>query len=362
MKTKSIFLLIALTLLAVLLSSCSSGAVSTNWPGLAASADTAYLSNGTSIYAIRLKDGQQVWTFPEKVDTKLIFYANPVFTSDGQLIVGSSGSNHTIYRIDPQTGKDTWSFSAAKDHWVATPLVVGETVYAPNADGNLYVFDLTNATRDELAWSVTLGGRLWSQPATDGKLIYVASLNRKLYAVDPQTKAIAWELELDGAIAGSPTVSTDGKLLYVGSFGTTLEAVDLASKKVAWTAKTESWVWGGPVQDGNTIFFGDLTGNVYSLNASDGSTAFPSVKPDGPILASPIFLNGQVIFVTESATVYSMKPGETPQIMETLDGKIYTAPVSSGDLVLVAPFQGTNLLVALDKDGKQVWAFSLKKK
>jgi outer membrane protein assembly factor BamB len=363
MKTNRMILFLVLALLAALLSACGGTPVATTWPGLAADAKTAYLTNGTLVYAVSLSDGTQNWVFPNSTDKKyksLQFHSTPVFTSDGQLIIGSTGTNTTLFRLDPDTGKDTWSFSGAKNQWIASPLVVGEMVYAPNVDGILYIFDMSLPGDDKLAGTVELGGRLWAQPATDGEFIYVTSLDHKVFAVDPQKMTKAWDVELDGAIAGSALVA-DGKL-YVGSFGTTLEAIDIATHKIVWTAPTEGWLWGVPVLDGGTLYFGDLNGNFYAINAADGKPAADSIKPDGAILASPIVVNGNLIFVTESGVVYSLEVGGKLVSLETIAGsKIYTAPVLAGDLILIAPFQGESLLVALDTDGKQVWAFTPQK-
>jgi outer membrane protein assembly factor BamB len=357
MKVNRFFLLGALALLASVLSACSRTPIGTTWPGLAADDTAAYLTNGSIVYAIRLKDGEELWRFPEKASTKLAFYSNPVFTSDGQLLIGSSGSEHTLFRIDPETGKDNWSFSQANDHWVASPLVVGDMLYAPNADGYLYVFDLAKDGEDKFLWKVELGGKLWSQPITDGKFLYVASLDHHLHAVDLETHKITWTVPLDGAIAGTPTMG-DGKL-YIGSFGSSLKAINTLDGSIAWTTPTDGLLWGGPALDGGTLYFGDLNGNFYSINAADGKPAADSIKPDDAILATPLLLNGQIIFVTESGVVYSLEPGKTPLSLEKLDGKIYTAPVATADLILVAPFQGTYMLVALDADGKQVWVYPL---
>ncbi len=358
MKVNRLVVILALALMASLLSACGGTPAAATWSGLAADQNAAYLANGAVVYAIRLKDGEEIWRFPEKPSSKLLFYSSPVFTSDGQLLFGSSGSDHTLFRVDPETGKEIWSFSDAKDHWVASPLVDGEMVYAPNADGTLYVFDMSKEGNDKLAWKVELGGQLWAKPVTDGKRVYVTSLDHHLHAVDLETHDVLWAIELGGAIAGTPALAQER--LFIGSFGASLGAINTADGSTTWSAPTESWVWGGPTLESDVLYFGDLDGNFYAVNAQDGKI-INSFRPDGPITATPLALNGQVIFVTESGTVYSVKAGKDPQSMEKLDGKLYTAPVAAGDLILVAPFQGEFLLVALDLDGKQVWAFTPQK-
>jgi outer membrane protein assembly factor BamB len=359
MKTNRLILFFALALLALSLSACGGTPTATTWPGLAADANAAYLANGSVVYAIRLSDGEELWSFPEKPSTKLIFYSNPVFTSDGSLIVGSSGAEHTLFRLDPDTGNETWSFTEAKDHWVASPLVDGEMVYAPNADGTLYVFDMSVQGDNKLVWSVELGGKLWSQPVSDGKKLYITSLDHSIHTVDLKTHEASTRTYLGGAIPGVPTLR-EGQF-FVGSFDSAMVAVNTEDGSTAWITPVESWVWGGPALVDSTLYFGDLDGNFYSVNAADG-TIIDSSKPDGPVLASPLLWNEQIIFVTEDGTVYSLTPGENPQSMEKLDGKLYTAPVAAGNLLLVAPFQGEFLLVAMDANGKEEWHYPMAQK
>ena len=361
MKANRFVLLAALVLLATLLSACGGTPAAATWPGLAADQNAAYLTNGSIVYAVRIKDGQELWRFPEKPSTKLIFYSNPVFTSDGQLLIGSSGTDHTLFLIDPETGKDTWSFSDAADHWVASPLVVDEMIYAPNADGYLYVFDLAKDGNNKLVTKVERGGKLWSQPVSDETFLYVPSLDHHLHAVNIQTYEIEWVADLDGAITGVPALS-DGQL-YIGTFGKTINAIDTSNGEITWSTPTESWIWGGPLLDNGILYFGDLEGNFYAINAADGTPAADSTKPDAAILPTPIILNGQIIFVSESGNVYSLVPGENALSIERLDGKIYTAAVASGNLIIIAPFQSEAqiLLVALDADGKIAWSFTPEK-
>ena len=171
MKSNRFTLLAAFVLLATLLSACGGTPAAATWAGLAADENAAYLANGAIVYAVRVKDGEDLWRFPEKASSKLLFNSNPVFTSDGQLLIGSSGTDHSLFRVDPETGKDNWSFSDAADQWVASPLVVGDIVYAPNADGYLYVFDLAQDDKDKLVTRVELGGKLWAQPVSDGNYV-----------------------------------------------------------------------------------------------------------------------------------------------------------------------------------------------
>ncbi len=120
------------------------------WPPIQ---DRAYLANGAYVYAVRLSDGAKAWQYPPIRAGTQLFYSNPVLTPDGQLLVGSAGRDNELISLDPATGTEKWAAPfVATDHWVATPLVVGDTVYAANNDGTLYALKLAT------------GQKLWSLP------------------------------------------------------------------------------------------------------------------------------------------------------------------------------------------------------
>jgi outer membrane protein assembly factor BamB len=362
MKVNRFLLFAALALLAAALSACGGTPAAASWPGLAADDKAAYLANGSVIYAIRIKDGEELWSFPEKPGAKLIFYANPVFTPDGNLLIGSSGADHTLFMLDPETGGEIWSFTEADDQWVASPLIDidGNMAYAPNADGFLYAFDLSKEGVDKLAWKVNLGGKLWSSPVADGERIYVASLDHHLHAVDIATQEIVWVVELEGASAGAPALA-DG-LIFVGSFGANFNAFHAADGSPAWSVPTKGWVWSGPTLVNSTLYVADLDGNLYTLNPTDGEPLADSIRPNGPILASPTFLHDRLILVTESGTIYAVNAEGKLESLGTLNGKLYTNPVAAGDWILVAPFKGDFLLAAIQQDGAQVWQYPKEEK
>lgn len=360
MKRLTLISLVVLT--GLLLSACATGASSASWPGLTADQNNAYLADGAFVYAVNLTTAAKAWQYPADKPGKELFYSKPVLTSDGkQLLVGSSGSDESLISLDTATGKPTWGQAfTASDHWIASPLVVGDTVYAPNNNGTLYALKLATG---QLAWSLPLGRYLWSAPLTDGKLIYIGSLDHFLYAVDPATRKLAWKVDMGGPVPGTPTLSSDGKALYLGSFARKLYSVDLAAGKIGWATNLQDWVWGAPALMGNTLYAADISGNLYSLAVSNGKNAWPQVKPDGPVTGSPVALENGMAVATESGYLYAYKPdGSTLWAPVNIGGKIYTSPILAGDRILVAPMGAEFLLYAVNsKDGSLLpWHFSNK--
>ncbi|MCL5611996.1 MAG: PQQ-like beta-propeller repeat protein [Chloroflexi bacterium] len=343
----------------ILLSACSGASTVTSWPGLAADSNNAYLADGNSVYAVRLSDGVKVWQYPASAGTPK-FFAAPVLTPDGQLLIGSAGTDGALLSLDPATGKEKWTapFTGAKDKWIASPLVVGDMIYAPNNDGTLYVLKLATG---EFQWSLPISHSLWASPVSNGKLVFVTSLDHFLYAVDPQSRKIAWKVDLGGSVPGSPAVSADGSTLYVGGFTKRVSAISTVDGSVRWTADTKDWVWDAPALDGDTVYAADISGNIYSFGAPNGKNAWPDVQPDGPITGSPVVLSdGTVVVVTESGLAYAFDrvSGKAWGVGTNIGGKIYTTPVVSGNLILVAPLGADSLLAALNNGGNVVWKFT----
>ena len=367
MKPKYILFVLVVALVAVLLSGCAGGAGMTNsWPGLTTDGETAYLASGSFVHAINLSDGKEIWRYPEKSDNKLQFIAEPVIAEDGTVIVGSAGTDHRLVGLDPsslggtdfKTPAEKWLFSEAKSSWVAGVLIIDNKVFAPNSDGMLYVLDLQDgmSTKSSLK-KIDLGGALWSQPSTDGNLVYVTSVDHHLHAIDPETYESAWPaIDLGGAAPGTPLIGPDGNV-YIGSFASEVVKVDPTTGKSSLVTSTQGWVWGGPVSDGETIYFGDLEGNLFALDAASGNQSW-TIQPDGPVVGSPLVLSDKIVFATESGSVYAVDPDGKIVWQRDIGGQIYTAPVTGTDRIIIAPMQAEFSVAVLDANGNQVWTFT----
>lgn len=358
MKTKRLMLFFMLALGALFLSACTGQSTVVNtWPGLSADGERAYLSSGSFIYAVNVQTGAEVWRYPAEADANYIFFATPVLTEDGQLLIGSEGKNHAFISLNPETGKENWAepFLGAKGKWVASPLIVNETIYAPNTDGFLYILGLDGQPVTD---PIELGGSLWSAPVTDGTYLYVASLDHHVHVINPSAGTSGEPVDLGGAVPASPVVGDGG--VYVGSFASNIEFITPDGDHDI-LATASNWVWGTPALDGETLYYADLSGNIYSLDLASGSQNWGTVQPDGPIAASPLVVGEQIYIATEEGTFYALDREGRIAWEKVTGGKIYTTPVLSGDLILVAPYQAEFALAAYDADGKQAWTFTPEK-
>jgi outer membrane protein assembly factor BamB len=354
MKTKYLVLIGLLLALAVLVSGCATGLTASSWPGVTADAKNAYLAGGPFIYAVNLETGAEVWRFPAKAATATPFFATPTLTPDGQLIVGSF--DHKLYSLNPQTGAQNWVFEQARDRWIGGVLVANDTIYATNADYNLYALTLNGTVK----WSTPFVAdqAIWGSPVSDGTNIYFGTLGRHVYAVHAQTGKQVWMQTVNGAILGSPVLGPD-HALYVGTYNDALVTLNTANGEIVNQETASSWIWSGPAQDGTNVYLGDANGMLYAFPMTSAGQSWTQ-QLNGSIIGSPLVVGSTIVVATEAGNVYFMdNTGKSVQTV-AIAGKLYATPAAAGTLVLIVPTTGDNTLVALDLNGVTEWSFKAK--
>jgi outer membrane protein assembly factor BamB len=362
MKTiRFFFLIFAVLLVGSLLTSCAgTGVAATNWPGMTVDTDgqTIYLANAAHVYALNSANGTEKWRYPSKAENKLAFYAPPALTGDGQLIAGAY--NNQLYSLNRENGAQNWVFSqVAHDYYyfVAGPSASEEQIYAPSTDKNLYAVNSSGA----LQWQFAAEDALWGTPATDGKNIYLASMDHRLYALDATTGQVVWKTdELGGSMAGTPTLSPQG-VLYVGTFNSEVIALNATDGEILWRMKAKGWVWTGPLLQDDVLYFGDLAGSMFAISAKDGKELW-SLQPDDAqkngISGRPVILGDTIYFATRGGALYAVDVANgSLRWSKAIGGQLYADLATVDEMILLASVKTDAILIALDANGNQKWAF-----
>lgn len=362
MKFSRMFLFMLMVLVSGMLSACGQVNIS-NFPSLVLKGDKVYLSEGLQVYALNVASGQETMVgdkplrYPLESKNEINIFAPAAFTEDGQIIyANSSTSHHELLSSNLDTGATNWSFSQSKGTWIAGPIVLNNVIFAPGGDGVLYAIDTKGAT----VWEQKLSDYgLWSTPVTDGKLIFQVVMEGKLVALDSETGKIAWQVELDDVLASSPLVS-DG-VLYLGTIGGKLHAMQAATGENIWTQQLEGSIWSHPILNDGTLYIGsmvEVSGRFYALNASDGSKRWEPQVSTGSVLASPVIVGNQVIYVTDSGRVQALNlETGVATWKKDIKGKLVTTPVFSNDTLMIAVVGGDYYLVALTTTSADKWTF-----
>ena len=94
----------------------------------------------------------------------------------------------------------------------SSPVVEDGIVYAASTDHSLYALD---AATGRSLWSAVTGGQIVSSPAVANGMVYVGSADYNLNAFDSETGQLIWQTSL-GGVGSSPTVVNG--VIYVESY------------------------------------------------------------------------------------------------------------------------------------------------
>ncbi len=156
-------------------------------------------------------------------------YSTPALAVlDGQAALVFGSSDGSIWNFQPRTGRAIWHYRLSRRGINAAPLVVGDTVYACQAEENLDNTSMgsVNAFRGSGSGEINAAARLWQQkgvtagramPVVVGERVYFVDDGAKVNAFDTASgKRVGKPLRLLGTIVrGSPLVA--GGKLYVCS-------------------------------------------------------------------------------------------------------------------------------------------------
>ena len=266
-KSKLLFTIIFALLAVGLTAGCTRGGAASSWPGISLENESGYFAYGSQVYAIDAKNGNLIWRYPQDPNNSIQFYAPPEI-SDEMVIVGSYANS--LIGLDKQSGFLEWEFTAVGDRFIGSALSLDGAVFAPNADGYLYALNESG----KLQWRFKSNGPIWTKPAANN-LIYVASMDHFLYALNPENDPDnlvmdedgsrtlvpepVWSTDLGAAVTADPLL-VEGQI-FVATFEGNFYAVDIRDGQILWKfndGENLAAVWGKPVFSNKKVYFGDV--------------------------------------------------------------------------------------------------------
>jgi outer membrane protein assembly factor BamB len=176
-------------------------------------------------------------------------------------------------------------------------------------------------------WAFKAGGPIVTSPAIAAGVVYIASLDGHLYAVDQEAGTERWKFKSRLPIASSPAVG-DGIIYFVSSTGA-LAAIDAATGQPRWVfaaeyerrfeaknlhgyppaAQTIPDAWdiftSSPAVASGKVYFGSGDGNVYAVDATTGvlQWKFPT---GGVVHSSPAVVDKTVYVGSWDSYLYAL--------------------------------------------------------
>jgi outer membrane protein assembly factor BamB/subtilisin family serine protease len=280
--------------------------------------------------------------------------SSPALGPDGTIYL--FGADQSLYALSPD-GQEQWAFRAGGAILSASVAVAKDrTIYFGADDGNLYAL----APDGKEKWRFAADLPLRSSPAIgpDGT-IYIGSGSEpsesaKVYAVGPNGMLKGRPFDVEGGVVSSPALSKN--VLYVGSLDRRVYAVNLDGFYRQWRFRTGDVITSSPaIGADDTIYIGSEDGYLYAL-APDGKEKWRFQTNDKIVSSPAIGPDGTIYVGSLDGRLYAVAPDGKERWHFQTEGPIYSSPAVAADGVVYVGSDDGNLY-AINPDGTQRWRF-----
>ena len=299
--------------------------------------------------AVNISNGALLWS----KNVPYSYEFNPPSASDNMVyIITSRNPNPSppptygikLFAFNQSNGSISWSCFVPGTDTSTGPVINNGYLYV-GAYNYLDCFDLQNHT---LAWSYDTGIWMSATPCIYNNHIYLATWN-DLQAIDLETGTLKWStnIETSGYVGSSPSIS-DGTL-YVGNNTGTLFSVNPSTGGIIWSYSQSDPIQLSPLAAEGNVYFG-AGEYLYAVDRSSGGFLWSS--DIGQIsYTSPVMINGTIyIGATDPDTALDKVLAINPS-----NGQILWS-YDTGDY-LYSTFSGSNGTLVFGEGYKGLFAF-----
>jgi outer membrane protein assembly factor BamB len=144
---------------------------------------------------------------------------------------------------------------------------------------------------------------------------------------------LAWEFKTKKAIEGTPAIV--GDVVYVASTDKHVYAIDINSGKEIWKSLINSPIKASVGVKDDRLYVGDVDGQFHCLNAKDGKKLW-SFESNQEIVSGCNFYEDKVLFTSNDGNLYCLDKNKKLHWKFGIDQPIYGSPSINGHYTYVA--------------------------
>lgn len=219
-------------------------------------------------YAVNKASGKIAWIFPTRVEN----LSEPL-VKDG--VVYFLAGNNVFYALDGQTGKQLWFYnrgdiSSLSVRGGTTPAIFNGTLYVGFSDG--YIVAL-NSKDGSMVWERKINSNpkfvdVDGSPVVDKDFIWVSSFDGALLCLSRNDGQVLWRVDDGGAVP----VTIEGDVLYYASLNQKIYALNKKTGQKKWTYSYAEDL-GVPTQPSlfkGLLIFGTSEGDLLAISEQSG--------------------------------------------------------------------------------------------
>jgi len=227
-----------------------------------------------NVYCLDANSGDLIWN----CTTDYIVQSSPAVV-DGKVFIGCGQYNNggMLYCLNAINGSLIWNkyiggIVASSPTVALGRVYVGYSTKEQNAGGVTCLY----ANNGSIIWSYTTDNIIYySSPAVFNNMVFIGSIDCKLYCLDAIYGDLIWSYTTGGYIESSPAVA-DGKVL-IGSMDKNVYCFDL-SGDLSWKYTTGDLVVSSPAVANGKVYIGSYDNKLYCFGLKNSPPGIPLIS------------------------------------------------------------------------------------
>ncbi|MBI2427606.1 MAG: PQQ-binding-like beta-propeller repeat protein [Ignavibacteriales bacterium] len=248
-------------------------------------------SGKENLIAYKMDDGEERW-----IRDMGGVVASPLVWND-RLIVGGLNGKLTSFE---QYGIEQWSFNTGSEIR-SSPALANGIVYCASAQGKVFALD---ATSGALVWQSSTGSAVYAGLTVADSTLIVASRDSSIYLFNAATGELLKKISTTNKIMASPS-SANGAL-YVPSLEGTVTAYSLENGNVLWEFTAKSVINTTPFITPSALFVASLDHYIYALDPATGAVLWKR-EMEARVKTTPLVWKNFLFVAAENKTIYCLR-------------------------------------------------------
>ena len=187
-----------------------------------------------------------------------------------------------------------------------SPIVVDDTIYIASTDAKIYSID-TDKSKN---WEFTAGDEILSSPGYVNETVIFGSSDGNVYCLNESDGDLVWKTDLNNKVISSPTIDEHDNSVYIGSDEGNFTCLDIRDGTIKWSFSAGDKIHSTAALKDKLVAFGSNNGNLYVLNKYTGQQEF-NYNPgtmlfNSAITSSPVINGNSLFFGDEAGYLYSL--------------------------------------------------------